>query len=47
LLHIARVINEVREVRDYGVDFSGHEIDLTKVQKWRDKIIAKLVLGLN
>lgn len=46
LLHAARVIEEVREMRERGVVFDPPRIDLPQLRSWKDKVIAKLTGGL-
>ncbi|MEZ6092449.1 MAG: dihydrolipoyl dehydrogenase [Pirellulaceae bacterium] len=48
LLHVARVISEVEELReDWGVTYSGSpEIEIDKVRARKDKVISNLTGGL-
>ncbi len=47
LLHVARVISEVDELRaDWGVSYSAPEIDIDKVRARKEKVIATLTGGL-
>lgn len=46
LLHIARLINETKEAKAWGVDFGEPEINLGSVRDWKDKIIGKMAAGL-
>jgi dihydrolipoamide dehydrogenase len=47
LLHVARVIGEVDELRaDWGVDYGPPRIDIDKVRARKDKVIATLTGGL-
>lgn len=48
LLHVARVISEVDELReDWGVTYSHPEIDIDKVRARKEKVIATLSGGLS
>src|SRR6188768_3045835 len=47
LLHVARVIAEVQELRDeWGVEFSKAQIDIAKVRARKEKVISTLSNGL-
>src|SRR6185503_2073653 len=47
LLHVARVISEVEELRsDWGVEFSDPRIEIAKLRERKDKVIATLSAGL-
>jgi dihydrolipoamide dehydrogenase len=45
-LHAAKLINEVREATDWGIDFGRPKVDLEKLRKWKDQVVAKLTGGL-
>jgi dihydrolipoamide dehydrogenase len=47
LLHAAKVIDEVGEMRAHGLDFGEPKIDLTKLLDWKNKVVSKLVGGLS
>lgn len=47
LLHVARVISEVDELReDWGVTYSAPQIDIDKIRARKEKVIATLSGGL-
>ena len=46
LLHVARLLNEAREAEKWGVGFSGPEIDLEKLNAWKDRVVGKMTRGL-
>jgi len=46
LLHVARVINEVGEVRELGVDYPAPRISLDRLREWKDSVIARMTEGL-
>lgn len=46
LLHIARLINETREARDWGLDFGNPGIDVEKLRSWKNDVIEKMSGGL-
>jgi dihydrolipoamide dehydrogenase len=47
LLHIAEVVNEVRELRDRGVDFGEPRFDLEQLRAFKDRVVGGLTQGLN
>jgi dihydrolipoamide dehydrogenase len=47
LLHAARVIDEVGEMRGHGIDFGQPKIDLPKLLEWKGSVVGKLVKGLS
>ena len=46
LLHVARVINETREMVEWGVSFPAPKIDINAVRARKDKVIKTLSDGL-
>ncbi|CAB1075597.1 dihydrolipoamide dehydrogenase [Alkalispirochaeta odontotermitis] len=46
LLHAARVIDEAREARAWGLNFSGLKIEPTSLAKWKNEVVARLTGGL-
>ena len=46
LLHIAKLINETSEAKDWGVTFTKPEIKLNKLRTFKDDVVAKLTGGL-
>ena len=46
LLHVAKVISESEEAKNFGVEFSKPKIDLKKMRSWKDDIVNKLTSGL-
>lgn len=46
LLHVARVITEVEELRDHGLDFGEARIDRQKIHVWTENVIGRLTGGL-
>ncbi len=47
LLHVAKVIDDAKEMADHGVTFGAPEIDLDKVRGWKDKVVSQLTKGLD
>ncbi|MFQ5673092.1 MAG: dihydrolipoyl dehydrogenase [Nitrospinales bacterium] len=46
LLHVARLISEARQARQWGITFSEPEIDLDALRKWKNQVVAKMAGGL-
>ena len=46
LLHIAKLINETHEAKEWGIDFSEPKIDLDKLRSWKSSVVAKMTGGL-
>jgi len=46
LLHVAKVIDDAKEMSVHGVTFGQPEIDLDKIRSWKDSVIAQLTGGL-
>lgn len=46
LLHVAKLINEAHEAKDWGIEFSKPKIDLDKLRNWKSNVVAKMTDGL-
>ena len=46
LLHIAKLITESRKAAEWGITFSEPQIDLIKLNAFKDRVIAKMTGGL-
>lgn len=46
LLHTAKVINDAIEMGEHGVSFAKPEIDIRKIEAWKNSIVDKLTGGL-
>jgi dihydrolipoamide dehydrogenase len=46
LLHVAKVIDDAREMAEHGVSFGEPKIDLDKVRSWKDSVVGQLTKGL-
>jgi dihydrolipoamide dehydrogenase len=47
LLHAAKVIDEVGEMRGHGIDFGAPKLDLPKLLEWKSSVVKRLVGGLS
>lgn len=46
LLHVARVMGEVKEIGQFGVEYGRPKIDLTRLRKWKNQVTGQLTRGL-
>src|SRR6187549_631568 len=46
LLHIANVITESHEAKNFGVNFGTPDIDVKKMRSWKEDVVTKLTTGL-
>lgn len=46
LLHVAKLISETHEAKDWGIEFSEPKIDLDKLRNWKSSVVAKMTGGL-
>ncbi len=46
LLHAAKVIDEAREAKAWGLNFSGLKIQHTKLREWKNEVVTRLTGGL-
>ena len=47
LLHVSKIMNEAKELSKAGVIFGEPKIDLGALRKQKDKIVGRLVMGLD
>ncbi|MDP5030322.1 MAG: dihydrolipoyl dehydrogenase [Paraglaciecola sp.] len=47
LLHVAKVIDDAKEMASHGVVFGEPKIDLDKVRGWKDSVVSQLTKGLS
>ncbi len=46
LLHVAKLIDESRHAKNWGIEYSDPKIDLGRLRSWKDGVIKKLTGGL-
>jgi len=46
LLHIAGLITKARNAKDWGVDFGNPNIDLKRLNEWKEGVVSKFAGGL-
>ena len=45
-LHAARIINEARHAKAFGIEFNEPKIDINKLRDWKKSVVNKLTGGL-
>ncbi len=46
LLHVAKLIHEAEEAKNWGIDFGKPQIDINKLRDFKNKVVDKLTGGL-
>src|SRR5580704_4726409 len=46
LLHVAKLIDESRHAKNWGVEYVDPKIDLARLRSWKEGIVQKLTSGL-
>jgi dihydrolipoamide dehydrogenase len=46
LLHVAKLIDESRHAKNWGIDYADPKIDLPRLRSWKEGVIKKLTAGL-
>jgi dihydrolipoamide dehydrogenase len=46
LLHVAKLIDESRHAKNWGIDFADPKIDLARLRSWKEGVVKKLTGGL-
>ena len=46
LLHVAKLINETKEAKHWGVDFGEPKINLDQLREFKNKVVGKMTGGL-
>lgn len=46
LLHVAHLLESARQAEDFGVSFREPRIDVDKLRKWKESVVAKLCGGV-
>ncbi len=45
LLHVAKVLDEAKHARDWGIDFGAPKIDVNKLRDYKNRVVEKLTSG--
>jgi dihydrolipoamide dehydrogenase len=46
LLHVAKLIDETRHAKNWGIEYADPKIDITTLRSWKEGVIKKLTGGL-
>jgi dihydrolipoamide dehydrogenase len=46
LLHVAKLIDESQESKNWGIEFPAPQIDLSRLRSWKEGVVKKLTGGL-
>src|SRR6202008_4696118 len=46
LLHVAKLLEEAHQAKDWGIEFSSPKIDLTRLRTFKENVVKKLTGGL-
>jgi len=46
LLHVAKLIEESRQAKNWGIEFADPKIDLARLRSWKESVVKKLTGGL-
>ena len=46
LLHVAKLLNEAKEAKEWGIDFGEPKIDIDQLRAFKNKVVTKLTGGL-
>jgi dihydrolipoamide dehydrogenase len=46
LLHVAKLIEESEQAKNWGIEFPAPKIDLTRLRSWKEGVVKKLTGGL-
>ncbi|HUA15920.1 MAG TPA: dihydrolipoyl dehydrogenase [Verrucomicrobiae bacterium] len=46
LLHVAKLIEESEQSKDWGIEFAAPKIDLARLRSWKEGVVSKLTGGL-
>src|SRR4249920_2214523 len=46
LLHVAKLIEESHQAKNWGIEFADPKIDLAKLRGWKESVVQRLTSGL-
>src|SRR5690242_3962133 len=46
LLHVAKLIDESRHAKNWGIDYADPKIDVARLRGWKENVVKKLTGGL-
>jgi dihydrolipoamide dehydrogenase len=46
LLHVAKLLDETRHAKNWGIDYADPKIDVSRLRTWKESVVKKLTGGL-
>src|SRR5437016_13223405 len=46
LLHVAKLLEEAEQAKNWGIEFAEPKVDLNKLRGWKESVVTKLTGGL-
>src|SRR5260370_10344275 len=46
LLHVAKLLEEAEQAKNWGIEFGEPKVDLNKLRGWKESVVKKLTGGL-
>src|SRR6201997_192062 len=46
LLHVAKLLEESHQAKNWGIEFAAPKIDLARLRSWKESVVKKLTGGL-
>jgi dihydrolipoamide dehydrogenase len=46
LLHVAQLVDEAQQARNWGIEYPAPQIDLARLRSWKEGVVRKLTAGL-
>ena len=46
LLHVAKLLEESHQAKNWGIEFAAPKIDLARLRSWKENVVSKLTGGL-
>ena len=46
LLHVASLLEESEQAKNWGIEFAAPKIDLSKLRSWKEGVVTRLTGGL-
>jgi dihydrolipoamide dehydrogenase len=46
LLHVAKLLEETHQAKNWGIEFAAPKIDLARLRSWKESVVKKLTGGL-
>ena len=46
LLHVAKLLEESQQAKNWGIEFAAPKVDLARLRSWKESVVKKLTGGL-